>query len=85
MLEKEARMRIISNVIFNVDESNEQLDETKEEQKKKVRKIEVRRSKQGESVVITVDRKNKILIKRFSQIVSSKIYVALRWPCVVRE
>lgn len=61
------------------------LDETKEEQRKRVRKIKLRRSKRGESVVITVDRKNKILIKRFSQIVSSKIYVALRWPCVVRE
>lgn len=62
-----------------------QLDETKEEQRKRVREIELRRSKQGESVVITVDRKNKILIKWFSQVVSSKIYVALRWPCVVRE
>lgn len=39
------------------------LDETKEEQRKRVRKIELRRSKQGERVVITVDRKNKILIK----------------------
>lgn len=40
-----------------------QLEETKEEQRKRIRKIKLRRSKQGESVVITVDRKNKILIK----------------------
>lgn len=40
-----------------------QLDERKEKQRKRVRRIELRRSKQGESVVITVDRTNKILIK----------------------